>query len=608
MADSLRPAIVTRAQWGADESIRRPIDYNTTIKAIVVHHTVNANDYTRAQVPAIIRSIYAYHVKGRGWSDVGYNFLVDRFGTVYEGRKGSIDKLARGVHTGGFNTYTMGIAAIGNYGTVAPSAALLNSIAQVAAWKLAPFGRDPLGTTTLTAGIGSTRQPPGWTGPVSVISGHRDLAATACPGQLLYNQLPTIRAKVAALLVPITAVTAVEAAPPGSPVIATTYAATGTVTWSATIRATCSNTVVRTLSGSGTRLAQIVWDGLTTAGTEAPPGIYRLDITRTVGGVTYADRTLVVERLPDGSAPTGMCGLYRLGGADRSATAVALGRQAFPTGSEVVIVAADQASAVDGLVAAPFAHARSAPVLLADKDALPAATQAEITRRHATTAWVVGGTGVVSDQVVSALHTLGVTTVTRLSGSNRIGTANAVAARMGTPDGVLLASGENSHLIDAASAGGAAAALGRPIMLVVGDALTADTRSVLAAMHPSVAAVIGGTGAVSDAAEADLAAATGVSVVRLGGADRLGTSLAVADGFVGAVGADTVLVASAQDSHLIDSLTGGVLGWLTLLVPGDTSSPAAEAWISSHGTTHVGIAGGPGAVSTPAAADLLGAL
>ena len=79
-----QPTVYSRAQWGADESIRNKsaLRYGT-ISAGFVHHTVNANDYTEDQVPAIIRSIYAYHVKSRGWSDIGYNFLVDRFGRIW---------------------------------------------------------------------------------------------------------------------------------------------------------------------------------------------------------------------------------------------------------------------------------------------------------------------------------------------------------------------------------------------------------------------------------------------------------------------------------------------------------------------------------------------
>lgn len=605
-ADALRPRIVTRAQWGADESIRRPIDWNDTIRAAVVHHTVNANDYSQAEAPAIVRSIYAYHVKGRGWSDVGYHFLVDRFGTVYEGRKGSLDAVPLGVHTGGFNTDTIGVSAIGDYTKVEPSAPLLDGIAQVIAWKLAAFGRDPLGTTQSVAGPGSTKPAPGSTTTFNVISGHKDLGLTACPGQYLYRQLGTIRSKVSALMVPVTSRPVSEYAWPGQVLAAASWAGTGTVSWTMTVRPFCSDTVVRELSGSGTRWASMTWDGTTGTGVQAAPGLYRLDVVRTVAGATYRDQELVVELLPGPTSALGSCGVYRMGGADRGATAVALGRQAFPTGSAVVIVAADQASVVDGLVAAPLARAKGAPILLSGADRLPDATIAEIQRRGARTAWVIGGEGVISASVVAELRSLGLTTVTRLGGADRFATANAVAAAVGPAAGVVVASGANANLIDAAAVGGAAAASGWPVLLVMGDGLTTDTADVLDQIAPTSVVAVGGVGAVSPAALADIGRVAGRPVTRLGGPDRFATALAVADHFAGAIGTSRVLVASAGNDHLIDSLTGGVLGWLTVLVPGQESWPATEAWLSGHAVTGIGFAGGPGAVSVAAAGALRG--
>ena len=115
------PTIYSRAQWGADESIRNKsaLRYGT-VSAGFVHHTVNANDYTEAQVPGIMRSIYAYHVKSRGWSDIGYNFLVDRFGRIWEGRYGGVDKNVVGAHTLGYNDYSFAMSAIGNFDVVEP--------------------------------------------------------------------------------------------------------------------------------------------------------------------------------------------------------------------------------------------------------------------------------------------------------------------------------------------------------------------------------------------------------------------------------------------------------------------------------------------------------
>lgn len=178
-----QPTIFSRAQWGADESIRNKsaLRYGT-ISAGFVHHTVNANDYTEAQVPAILRSIYAYHVKSRGWSDIGYNFLVDRFGRIWEGRYGGIDKPVVGAHTLNYNDYSFAMSAIGNFETVQPTDVMLRAYGQLFAWKLSLHGVNPASTSQK---VGRSTFP--------AINGHRDAGSTACPGKHLYAQLPLIR-------------------------------------------------------------------------------------------------------------------------------------------------------------------------------------------------------------------------------------------------------------------------------------------------------------------------------------------------------------------------------------------------------------------------------
>src|SRR5690606_28751950 len=141
------PTIYSRAQWGADERMRdkSSLRYGT-ISAGFVHHTVNANDYTAEQVPGIIRSIYAYHTRSRGWSDIGYNFLVDRFGRIWEGRYGGVDKAVVGAHTLGYNDYAFAMSAIGNFETVQPPAEVIAAYGQLFAWKLGLHGVNPAST------------------------------------------------------------------------------------------------------------------------------------------------------------------------------------------------------------------------------------------------------------------------------------------------------------------------------------------------------------------------------------------------------------------------------------------------------------------------------
>jgi uncharacterized protein with LGFP repeats len=194
------PPIVARADWGADESISPEApEYNADVKAVFVHHTDGANDYSCADSASIVRGIYAYHVQVEGWKDIGYNFLVDKCGTVFEGRKGGVDLPVLGAHTYGWNRESAGIAVLGEYTSTNASNAALTSIARLAAWKLGQYGADPAGTTHLTAGAAQknyfgTDFTAGSTYTFQRISGHRDGFNTECPGGSLYAQLPTIRA------------------------------------------------------------------------------------------------------------------------------------------------------------------------------------------------------------------------------------------------------------------------------------------------------------------------------------------------------------------------------------------------------------------------------
>ncbi len=146
-----------------------------------------------------MRSMYAYHTQSLGWCDLGYNFVVDKFGTLFESRYGGVDRPVIGAHTGGFNTYTFGVSMMGNQDLVAPTAAMLATVEQVFAWKLGRYGLDANATTQYTsAGGSSTRYAAGTVVTKSVISGHRDYSSKSCPGNYAYPLLPQIRNAVAA--------------------------------------------------------------------------------------------------------------------------------------------------------------------------------------------------------------------------------------------------------------------------------------------------------------------------------------------------------------------------------------------------------------------------
>jgi N-acetylmuramoyl-L-alanine amidase len=202
LAGAGEPAIVTRSGWNADEEIVRgkPI-VAPRLKLAVVHHTANSNDYTRAEAAAIVRGIEDYHVQGNGWNDIGYNFLVDRFGDVFEGRAGGMTRNVIGAHAEGFNSGTVGVALIGNFQNATPSKAMQDALVKLLAWRLDLAHVDPLSTVAYTSG-GNAKFAAGKVVTLRAISGHRDTGPTDCPGNDAYAILSTVAKQVAATGLP----------------------------------------------------------------------------------------------------------------------------------------------------------------------------------------------------------------------------------------------------------------------------------------------------------------------------------------------------------------------------------------------------------------------
>lgn len=197
------PHVVRRAEWGANESYRNcGPSYSSTIEAVTLHHTAGSNNYTKATAAQKLRADYAYHTNALKWCDIGYNALVDQFGTIYEGRYGGLDKAVSGAHAAGFNDKTWGIAMLGDNSAKTPSANQQESIAQLMAWKLTSYNRKPNSNAVLvSAGTGGTnnKYPRGTKVTRPRIFGHRDVGSTSCPGNAGYKVLATIRNRATAL-------------------------------------------------------------------------------------------------------------------------------------------------------------------------------------------------------------------------------------------------------------------------------------------------------------------------------------------------------------------------------------------------------------------------
>jgi hypothetical protein len=261
-----RPSIVMRSAWGADETIvrGRPA-YAPELRFAVVHHTAGSSGYSRSEAAAIVRGIQLYHVQANGWNDIGYNFLVDRFGTVYEGRAGGIDANVVGAHAQGFNTGSVGVAVLGTYGSTAPSAAAESAVSRLLAWRLDRAHVDPQSMLTVTSG-GSPKHPAGMPVLLRAVSGHRDVGATECPGNALFSRLGQLAVTVAAEGAPKLFEPVVDASDPAA--VSFRARLSSSLDWRVTVVDAGGRTVAEG-SGAGDRV-DWSWDS-----TAAAPGTYR---------------------------------------------------------------------------------------------------------------------------------------------------------------------------------------------------------------------------------------------------------------------------------------------------------------------------------------------
>jgi flagellar hook assembly protein FlgD len=201
-ARAAEPAIVRRPQWGANESIVRGTPaYADQVRLSVVHHTAGTNSYTRAQAAGIVRGIQRYHVQGNGWNDIGYNFLVDKYGRIYEGRGGGIARNVIGAHAQGFNTGSVGVAVLGTYGSTRISSAARSAVQRLLAWRLDVAHVDPLSVVDAVS-FGNDRFKAGTKIRLRAVSGHRDTGYTTCPGTNLYGDLGAIARAVSTIGLP----------------------------------------------------------------------------------------------------------------------------------------------------------------------------------------------------------------------------------------------------------------------------------------------------------------------------------------------------------------------------------------------------------------------
>jgi N-acetylmuramoyl-L-alanine amidase len=221
--DTTTPVIIPRSAWGGDGLPPKETPEIGDVQLAFVHHTVSANDYQPTDSAGIVLSICQYHRDANGWNDIGYNFLVDRYGQIFEGRAGGITQAIVGAQAQGYNRHSTGVAIIGTQSVVPVTDETFASLARLIGWKLAIHGLTPIGQVTILSAGGSSNRYPADT-PVTFqrISGHRDGDETTCPGDAAYAQLPALRSRTAAVAPPPSAV---PVATPAAPAVTARSAA-----------------------------------------------------------------------------------------------------------------------------------------------------------------------------------------------------------------------------------------------------------------------------------------------------------------------------------------------------------------------------------------------
>jgi N-acetylmuramoyl-L-alanine amidase-like protein len=203
-----QPLIISRSEWGGDSVPPRTAPLYGEVQLAFVHHTVTANDYGPEDSPALVLGIARYHRDGNGWNDIGYNFLVDKYGQVFEGRAGGVDQAVVGAQAQGYNSVSTGIACLGTFTSIAQSPEGMAALARLIGWKLSLHAIPTDGSVTVTSlGGPSNRYSEGTPVTFQRISGHRDGNATSCPGDVLYGQLADLRTAAAQFAGPVSGLT-----------------------------------------------------------------------------------------------------------------------------------------------------------------------------------------------------------------------------------------------------------------------------------------------------------------------------------------------------------------------------------------------------------------
>ena len=275
------PDFVTREQWGAPKNPECGPYYADEVKMAFVHHTDGVNRYSRSKSDDILRGILWYHVRGRNWCDIAYNFLIDRYGTTFEGRAGGMEEPVISGATQGVNTGSVSVALMGSYSHTSPTRPEFAALKEFLAWRLDVAHVPPDAKTTMTSfGGDNTWLKKGQSTRLHTISGHRDTGYTDCPGNRVFKKLRAIRRIVAGMGLPKIYYPKAEPASPGTP--PWKFAARGSTTMDWVVEVSdAGGTIVRTLAQEDVDRLRVFWDGRNESALDVLPGKYTITIHAT---------------------------------------------------------------------------------------------------------------------------------------------------------------------------------------------------------------------------------------------------------------------------------------------------------------------------------------
>ena len=580
-----QPAIVTRAQWGADEGIRRnDPSYGERIVAGFVHHTAGANDYTRAEADNVVRGVYSYHVQSRGWSDIGYNFLVDRYGTVYEGRYGGITRPVVGAHASGFNTNTFGVSLMGNFVNARPPAAMVSALRGMLAWKYDVHHVNVAGK------VDYAENGSGPTVTLNRLSGHRDVGSTTCPGGNAYALLPGLRTSVAQLQGPVILYPQVS---PRSLDVLDGESVEGPVRFSALLRPAGEwklavrdpdGVVVHTAEGSGSAIDH-EW-----LPTGVRPGSYRFRITSPTRRAAVGTLRMVPPSISAGATPTAV--RYRANGE--------LFRPIYVRGTlyrnarwALRIIDPDGVRvALTRGIGATFASTWTGPVVQPGRYEWRLVVDGMLRER--------GPLHVYADRVDR------IASVTTSAGA-AAGISRRAFAAGTAPRAVVAATTDPGYAMQAGPVAGPEG----PVLYTLPTRLSEPTLEELERVLAPTATVyvLGDSSVIADRVVAQLTLELGRPVVRIEGNSATRTAAAAADVVVARTGAASAVLVGGVGTGAWRQAVGGTAagtakGQPVLLTDPSRLSPATRDALVRNGTTAVTIVGNGTTVSTAAARQI----